>query len=471
MKLIIKNGDVVNGDGKTVMKNTTVIISEGIITNVTKNPQLSSIGDADRIIDASGMMIIPGVVNHHAHGVTFGPHLCGLRPLFREQVLEHLNRHLLQGETTILSQDGLATPEEVEETAKSHPINIKTCTARIPNLIRAAEIVGLASGIRDRHREITDEEMIRRCAVAIGEVEEMTILATWIWLPEAIKRKTGKWISPFQARILRASVLDRYCNPLPLDHEKIKETLKQIELDNLLTMEDIEKLREPFVMSLREATKGFAEAGELAAKLNVPVVLHNCPMTKQAVVEIAKKYGRKINVIAAHSNSGSFDVPGEAVAHAKQLKSLGAFIDIDSDLKNHLTLNDNQRALLKEGLVDLISTDYEGGHHDSILYFIEKAVEEGLIDLPKAISLVTSNVCKAIPKLAPMRGFIEPGKIADITVTDEERISKVKYVIIRGNVVVEDGCDPREWLPIRSPAYREPGTRYLIRDIYTKLTQ
>ena len=470
MKLIIKDGKVVNGDGRTVMKNTTVIISEGIITDVTKDPKSSSIEDADRTIDANGMMVIPGVANHHAHGITFGPHLCGLRPLFREQVLENLNRHLLQGETTILSQDGLATPEEVNETDRSHPINLKTCTARIPSLIRAAEIVGLASGIKDRRKEITDEEMVRRGAVAIGEVEEMTILATWVWLPEVIKRKTGKWISPFQARILRTSILDRYCNPLPLERENIKETLKQIELDDLLTVKEVEKLTDPFVMSLRESIKGFAEAGELAEKLNVPIELHNCPMTKQAVLKVARKHGRKINVIAAHSNSGSFDIVDEAVTHAKQLKSLGALIDIDCGLKNHTTPTDNQRALLKEGLVDLISTDYEGGHHDSILYFIEKVTEEGLIDLPKAISLVTGNVCKAIPRLAPNRGYIEPGTIGDITVTDEERISKVKYVIIGGKVVIEDGCDPREWLPIRSPSYREPGARYLIRDVYTKLT-
>lgn len=470
MKLVIKDGKIVNGDGRTVMKDTTVIISGGIITDVTKNPEASLVGDADRIIDATGMMVIPGVINHHAHGVTFGPHLCGLRPLFKGQVLENLNRHLLQGETTILSQDGLATPEEVNETDRSHPINLKTCTARIPSLIRAAEIVGLASGVRNRHRKITDEEMIRRGAVAIGEVEEMTILATWIWLPEIIKRKTGKWISPYQARILRASILDRYGSPLPLDHDKIKETLKQIELDDLLTVEKVKKVMEPFVMSLCESIKGFTEAGELAEKLNVPIVLHNCPMTKQAVLKVARKHGRKINVIAAHSNSGSFDVVDEAVTHAKQLKGLGALIDIDSDLKNHITPTENQRALLKEGLVDLISTDYEGGHHDSIVYFIEKVIEEGLMHLPKAISLVTSNVCKIIPRLAPNRGYIGPGKIGDITVTDEERISKVKYVIIGGKVVVEDGCDAKEWLPIRSPAYREAGARYLVRDVYTRLT-
>jgi predicted amidohydrolase len=472
MKLMIKNARTVSGDGKTIMEDTAITISDGVITDVIENPNSSPVGDADRTIDASGMMVVPGIINHHAHGVTFGPHLCGLRPLLREHVLENLNRHLLQGETTILNQDGLVTQEEIEETAKSHPINLKTCTARLPNLIKAAEIAGLGAGIKDRHKDIKDEEMVRWGAVAIGEVEEMTILATWVWLPEAIRRKTGKWISPYQARLLRASVLDRYVNPLPWDREKVQNTLKQIELSDFLTPEEVQKLMDPFIISLRESIKGFAEAGELAERLNIPIELHNSPMTKQAVLEIAKKHGRKINVIAAHSNSGSFDQPGEAVAHAKQLKSLGAIIDIDSDLgKGHTTLNDNQRALLKEGLVDLISTDYEGGHHDSILYFMEKAVEEGVIDLPKAISLATSNVCMAFPKLAPNRGYIKPGKVADITITDEKRISKIEYVIINGKVVVEDGCDPKEWLPIRSPAYREPGTRYVVRDIYTKLTQ
>jgi adenine deaminase len=65
-------------------------------------------------------------------------------------------------------------------------------------------------------------------------------------------------------------------------------------------------------------------------------------------------------------------------------------------------------------------------------------------------------------------------EIADIVIVDEERISNVNVVLINGKVVVESGCHPGEWLPIRSPPMETDTLygegRYVIQDIYTKLT-
>ena len=61
------------------------------------------------------------------------------------------------------------------------------------------------------------------------------------------------------------------------------------------------------------------------------------------------------------------------------------------------------------------------------------------IDLPQAIAMATKNVMEAIPNIAPNRGQISEGKIADLVVTGPESISDVRTVIIGGKVVVADG--------------------------------
>jgi len=53
--------------------------------------------------------------------------------------------------------------------------------------------------------------------------------------------------------------------------------------------------------------------------------------------------------------------------------------------------------------------------------------------------LATSAPARIVPLVAPNRGLIEPGRVADICIVDRDDISKVRYVIIAGRVVVEDG--------------------------------
>ena len=53
--------------------------------------------------------------------------------------------------------------------------------------------------------------------------------------------------------------------------------------------------------------------------------------------------------------------------------------------------------------------------------------------------MVTSNVARAIPRLAPRRGLIAPGMVADLVVLNHDRISEVQDVIINGLITVEGG--------------------------------
>ena len=78
MKIDIVNGDVVTDDGESYLEDTTVTTEDGLI--------------------------LPGLINIHAHAVCFGP-LCPGLPRDgapEERILANLDNHLLQGTTTVL---------------------------------------------------------------------------------------------------------------------------------------------------------------------------------------------------------------------------------------------------------------------------------------------------------------------------------------------------------------------------------
>ena len=66
-------------------------------------------------------------------------------------------------------------------------------------------------------------------------------------------------------------------------------------------------------------------------------------------------------------------------------------------------------------------------------------MEDGVIELPEAVALATGNVTEAIPRAAPNRGVLAPGKVADIIVTRGDSSSEIETVVIGGRITVEEG--------------------------------
>lgn len=443
--LVLKNGTVVTGDGETLIEKGTVLIEDDRVVDVLQKCDPAIEDGAEEVIDCTGKAILPGMINHHQHGVTFGPMFAsGAENYGRDRILELLDRNLLQGHTTVLNVDGFVTMDEVRETQKAHPIRLKTATTHMPiNLEAAIKCDG--AGLKEKHKTMTAEKMLEDGAVCIGEVGGGHTLGgggqDYLYIPRAVKAKTGKDINYLQARAIKLAVLGRFIEESYYDRDRVAKVLKEQKMDSFLTPEEAKEIVfNSTLASVQLALDGYEEAAKLAKELDVPLIVHNAPTSMKKVHEIAK-IGVK-NLIAAHSNY--LYTLEESLENTRKLRQYpGVIIDAavhdPFGAKRLVAKPDNLFAFFKEGLADVISTDFAAGSFDSMLEAMQHGVEKDLISLPKAIALGTTNVTKAIPGIAPELGLLQKGYIADVLVTAYPEISKVERIYIGGKLVAEDG--------------------------------
>ncbi len=428
MRLDIVNASVVNGDGQSLSEQTSLIIEDGFITDVPSVAYIPYNAYADRVIDAQGALVIPGLINIHAHGITFGPFFpYAWKKLSETRTLNNLNTHLLQGTTTLLNNDGLALPAEVEAANKLHPINIRTCTLHTPLNLKAAD-VSAGDGIEQKHREFDAVEAVRLGAVALGEVGSPG--TTYAAYEKGLS--IGKLVPVPQARLLDLAVLSG-------NKQTVRDVLRQTGLEELGLEGAEELVRRTSIEPLEACRAAILDSVRQCQKLGIPVLAHAEPTTKDAILQTAHGLGSQL--IAVHVNH-NFEVD-EALEVARKLKQHGARVEvITADAFGARQLDRTPEvtfALLREGLVDAISTDFSGGYHDPILLVLQRAIEAEVLSLPAAVRLATSAPAALIPGLAPNRGLLKPGAVADVCIVDRDDVSRVRYVLISGRVVVEEG--------------------------------
>ena len=428
MRIDIVNGSVVTGDGKTVLENTSVTVKDCVIAELPKVSYIPYNAYADEVINARGGYIIPGIINIHAHGVSFGPFFpYAWKGLSANRILANLDNHLLQGTTTILSTDGFPLPYEVDAINKMHPVNVKMCTNHTPKSLKAAELIA-GEGLTEWNRKFSAEEAVATGAVAFGEVGSP---GTAYGTAEKGK-KIGRPIPAQYAEALDSAVTSG-------DDAEIGKVLAEAGLKELTIAGAKKLVEETSIIPIQSCCDAIRESANYVKKMGLPVLVHSEPGMKEAILEVAKEVGSKL--IALHTNHG-FTLD-ESLKLARELKNLGSIVEIvtaDSFGAKQLKKNPEITfALLKEGLVDVITTDFIGGYHDPILLVLQKAIEAGILTLPQAIQMATDAAARAVPGVAPNRGLIQPGKAADLCVVDRDDISKVRYVIIAGRIVVEDG--------------------------------
>jgi hypothetical protein len=335
---------------------------------------------------------------------------------------------LSQGVTRACNVDGFCVVEEGVASSRFPGLTVRIAALQTP--AHYAWVVDgpfPLGGVLERHRTSLGAELARG-AVAIGELGP-GIDAHWAdytLIPLAFDRELGMAVTSDLARRLRLDVErnDTAAVAAGLDAVGAPEgwgsRLAEIVSDTV-------RWRELAEAACRE---GIAAAGDHP---DVPVIVHHTPGTYEICLEAAAELGPRL--ICAHSNFQAPDA-ATAVAHARALRERGARIDIMSGdawgAREFHPTPEVTLALLGSGVVDLISTDYAGGFWDPMLLVVEKAAELGAITLERGVQMVTGAVADAVPLLAPQRGTIEPGKVADLVVTAPGSLSTVRQVFVSG---------------------------------------
>jgi imidazolonepropionase-like amidohydrolase len=441
---VLHGGDLVDGQGTDRQHGVDVVITGEAIAEVVPSRPAGTYQAVTEIVDAAGMLVIPGLINNHCHGTAYGPLFpSGHQGLPPEQVLANLDRHLLEGTTTVLCVDGFVTAQALASTAEAHPMNIKLASCNTPACLAAATIAD-GTGLGAANTAFTARQAVRAGAVALGEIGAGHTLggggASYLYIPAAVEKRTGVRITPRQADRLKIAVLGRHIAASAFDPYAVEEALVAAGLAGRLSVADAREIVSGIVLPAFDvALTGLAEAAQQAGELGVPVLVHNAAASMSQVSAIART---GVALVAGHSNHSSFELR-EALEHAGRLKELGATVDVstlDTFGARRLTTGPELLyALFAAGLVDTISTDYAGGHHDPILLAIDRAVAAGVVRLPAAIAMATANVADAIPGIAPRRGRVVPGAIADLVVTDPADLPRVRDVLVGGRMVARDG--------------------------------
>jgi imidazolonepropionase-like amidohydrolase len=134
MRTAVLHGcDLVDGTGGAPQRGIDIVITGDTIREIVSARPTEAYSRADEIVEAGGTLAIPGLINNHTHGTAYGPLFpSGHEGLAHEQVRANLDRHLLEGTTTVLCVDGFVTAEALARTNDDHPVAAgrATCTSR-----------------------------------------------------------------------------------------------------------------------------------------------------------------------------------------------------------------------------------------------------------------------------------------------------------------------------------------------------
>ena len=387
MKTIIKGGRVIDPASSTdAVKD--VLFEDGIIVKVEENISEA----AENVIDASGCLVCPGLIDLHVH--------------LREPGFEH--------------------KETIRTGARAAARGGFTTICCMPNTKPVVDCVDMVDYIVEKSKEVTDINILPIAAITANQEGE------YITDFEQLKAHGAVAVSEDGKSVMNARVARQAMRLAAIVDIPVFAHCEDKNLAARGVMNAGERARELGLYGIMNAVEDVIVARDILLAKNTGARLHLCHCSTKdsvAMVEQAKKEGLDVT---AEVTPHHFTLTEEAItsddANFKMNPPLRKQEDVDALIEG-----------LKSGIMDCISTDH-APHHATEKERPFAEAPFGITGLETAVSLtITELVDKGV--LTPMqmvermsynpanvlrsdKGTLLPGRAADITIInpDEEYV-------------------------------------------------
>lgn len=424
MKLLIKNARLINPK-TNIDKITDILIEDSIVKKIHENID----ENVDKKIDARGYIVSPGFVDVHVHLREPGFE-------YKEDIETGALSAASGGYTTICAMPNTDPVIDCEEV-------VKYINKKAEDAVVNVEVIGsITKG--QKGEELSDIDNMKKSGIiAISE--------------------DGKTVDDENLLFRGMELAKKYDIPV-LSHCEDKSlagdgVMNESERSKTLNLKGISSESEEVIVK-----RDIKIAKKTGAKI------HICHISTKGSVELVRK-AKKDNVdVTCEVCPHHFSLTDESV------EKDNANMKMSPPLRSKEDVEEIKRGL-KDGTIDIIATDHAPHHRSEKNCEFEKALN-GIVGLETALSLGITNLVKEnvinikelIEKMSlnPAklinidRGSIEEGKVADITIFDEkenfkidsskfkskskntpfenyEVYGKIKYTIVNGKVVYEEG--------------------------------
>ena len=406
MRILIENGTIVS-DG-TCSKGSVVIADDRIADIITHNDNPQPRGSYDRVVDATGAFVLPGVIDTHVH--------------FREP--------------------GLTEKADIESESRAAAFGGVTSYCEMPNTVPQTTTLEAL----DEKRQLAKTKSHVNYAFFFGATNDNYPLF------QQIDRHHTPGVKLFMGSSTGNMLVDRYGSLL-----KVFETAALLHLPVMAHCEDTDIINQ----NMKQMQKTYGD--------DPPVMLHPairseeaCLQSSALAAQLARTFGTQLH-IAHISTARELDllggnVTGEAcVAHLLFTQDdylrKGALIKCNPAIKRADDREALRQALI-DGRITTVATDHaphllsqkQGGCRKAAsgmpmvqfsLPVMLGLADESVLPLERVVELM----CHAPARLFEVheRGFLRPGYKADVAI-----VRRVEPYVV-GNELVQSRCG---WTPL-----------------------